>query len=266
MLKNNEEKSIFILREAYRNFRNCAVLWSGGKDSTVILWLCKKAFFGKIPFKVVHIDTGKKLKEIYDYRDLIAKKFKLDLIIAKSDTKRRYKNRLECCNSLKTEALKKAVREYGFDALIVGIRRDEHGIRAKERFFSPRNKRFEWGICFNDKSGQDAEFPEWNIFATDFGQGVDHVRVHPLLHWTETDIWRYIEMESVPVCNLYFAKNGKRYRSVGCKTCCGTISSSARNAREIVQELKRLKTGERYLRAQDKEWENMQMLRSIGYM
>ena len=133
-----EAKSIYIIREAYKKFKNMAMLWSIGKDSTALLWLCRKAFFGKIPFKVIHIDTGYKFKEIYEFRDRMAKEWGLNLIVIKNkDADDRgilpEKGKFECCNARKTEALKKAVKENKFDALLLGIRRDEHGIRNKER-------------------------------------------------------------------------------------------------------------------------------------
>ncbi len=283
-LKNLESKSIFILREAKSRFKNPAILWSIGKDSTTLLWLCRKAFYGKVPFKVLHIDTGYKFKEIYDFRDKYAKEWGLDLAISKNKDADKFgitpeKGRFACCNARKTEALKKAVKEYGFDSLLVGIRRDEHGIRGKERYFSPRARDGEWKISKqkelsniheNDSdimSLQDAELSGWNIFATDFGYDIDHVRVHPLLHWTEQDIWEYIKLENLPFTSLYISDNGKRYRSIGCEPCCIQVASDAKNVTEIVDELNLNKAGEREGRAQDKENDhNMQMLRSLGYM
>ncbi len=277
-----ESKSIYIIRETFKQFKNPALLWSIGKDSTVLLWLCKKAFYGKIPFPVVHIDTGYKFKEIYKFRDEYAKKWNLNLLISKNDKADKKeitpdKNKFECCNARKTESLKQTVKENDFDALIVGIRRDEHGIRNKERFFSPRDKEFNWYVSKKRKSTekgdspfvsmQDAEFDGWSIFATDFGYETNHVRVHPLLQWTELDIWKYIKKENIPTNKLYFSKNKKRYRSIGCETCCKPVKSNSKNVDEIISELKKSKTLERDGRDQDKEDEyNMQKLRSLGYM
>lgn len=279
-----ENKSIYIIREVYKNFKNPAVLWSCGKDSTTLLWLCKKAFFGNIHFKVIHIDTGYKFKEIYEFRDKCAKEWDLNIIIAQNkDAVEKEitpeKGRLECCNARKTEALKQVVKKYKIDALIVGIRRDEHGIRNKERYLSPRDKKFRWNVVKEkEKQGQDdgdsnlialqdIEFDGWGIYATDFGSDVNHVRIHPLLHWTELDIWKYVKREKIPTIGLYFAKNGKRFRSIGCECCCEPVDSDADDINKIIEELKKTKVLERVGRSQDKENEyNMQKLRSLGYM
>lgn len=271
-----------MIREAYGRFKNIAVLWSVGKDSTTLLWLCKNAFFGKIPFKVIHIDTSYKFKEIYEFRDKIAKEWNLDLVIARNedaDIKNIVpeKNKFDCCNARKTEALKQTIKRYKFDALLLGIRRDEHGIRNKERYFSPRDKDFRWNLVKEKEKKnegdspfiamQDIEFAGWNIFATDFGEDTNHVRVHPMLHWNELDIWEYIQKEKIPFVNLYLAKNEKRYRSIGCECCCKPVDSKANTLNKIIQELKTTKVLERSGRTQDKEDEfTMQKLRSLGYM
>ena len=139
-LKDLENKSLYVIRETYYEFKNPAALWSTGKDSTSLLHLCRKAFFGKIPFPVIHLDTGFKFKQMYRFRDEIARKWDLKLIVAKNEEAMREgvspkDGKFECCTKLKTEALKKCLEKYGFDALLLAIRRDEHGIRAKERFF-----------------------------------------------------------------------------------------------------------------------------------
>ena len=279
-LKDLESKSIFIIREAYRNFQKPVLLWSMGKDSTVLLWLCKKAFFGKIPFPVLHIDTGYKFKEIIDFREKYAKLWDLDLIVARNteaDGKgiTPDKGRFECCTARKTDALKQAIKEHGYDGVFVGIRRDEHGIRNKERFFSPRDKQFRWNVSkekVDSNEGdspfvalQDTEFSGWNLFATDFGPETDHVRVHPLLQWSEREIWEYVKREKIPLMDLYFAKGGKRYRSLGCECCCTPVDSDADDIDKILKELKGINTTERIGRTQDKE-HLMQKLRSLGYM
>jgi len=278
-LRQLESKSIYIIREAYKKFKNPVLLWSIGKDSTTLLWLCRKAFFGKIPFKVIHIDTGFKFKEIYEFRDKYAKEWGIDLIVSKNREAEDIgpEKKFECCNARKTEALKQTVKNHKIDALIVGIRRDEHGIRNKERYFSPRDNRFRWNIFKKKKeknlgdspfvSMQDTELAGWNIFATDFGKKANHVRVHPLLHWTEYGIWEYIKKEGIPMVGLYFAKNGKRYRSIGCECCCNPVKSDADNVDKITVELKKTNVAERSGRAQDKEDEHiMQKLRTLGYM
>jgi len=260
-----EQKSIFIIREAFAEFKKISILWSIGKDSTTLLWLCRKAFYGKIPFPVIHIDTGAKFDEMYAFRDKWAEEWGLNLIIAKNEEamKKGIKcgncDNITCCNELKTNALKQAMELNKFKALILGIRRDEHGIRAKERYFSPRNEEFKWN--YKDQP------PElWDQYKSKAKQE-EHIRVHPLLHWTELDIWEYVKRENIPTNSLYFAKNGKRFRSLGCKPNTTPVNSTASDVEQIVEELKKTKIAERSGRSQDKEQAYvMQRLRSLGYM
>ncbi|MEO0292862.1 MAG: sulfate adenylyltransferase subunit CysD [candidate division WOR-3 bacterium] len=259
-----ENNSIYIIREAYQQFQKVALLWSIGKDSTTLLYLIRKAFFGEVPFPVLHIDTGYKFEEIYNFRDEYVKKWNLNLIIHRNDEailKKMgpEKGKLECCTALKTNALKDAISKYRFRALYLGIRRDEHGIRAKERVFSPRDEDFEW-----DYRNQPPEL--WDQYKSK-AREEEHIRVHPLLGWTEMDIWEYIKRENIPVVTLYFAKDGKRYRSIGCKPCVMPIESNAQNVDEIIKELRETKISERSGRAQDKESDYiMEKLRALGYM
>jgi sulfate adenylyltransferase subunit 2 len=258
-----ESKSIFIIREAYKQFRNIAVLWSIGKDSTALLWLVRKAFYDQVPFPVLHIDTSYKFTEIYKFRDEYVDKWGLKLLVAQNkkalDAGMNSKNKLECCTALKTQALKDAIKEYDFKALLLGIRRDEHGIRAKERVFSPRNQEFKW-----DYKNQPPEL--WDQYKSK-QDDEDHIRIHPMLHWTELDVWEYVKRENMPVIELYFAKKGKRYRSIGCECCCSPIDSEADTIEKVVEELKTTKISERSGRSQDKESTYvMQKLRSLGYM
>ncbi|MFC1755717.1 sulfate adenylyltransferase subunit CysD [Thermoproteota archaeon] len=264
-LSRLENESIFIIREAYYQFKKVAMLWSIGKDSTALMWLVRKAFYGKLPFPVLHIDTGYKFKEIYEFRDEYAKKWNLDLIVHKnqaafdSGVSPKEGNKLKCCTELKTNALKEAITKHGFRALYLGIRRDEHGIRAKERFFSPRDEDFEWNY-----KEQPPEL--WDQYKTK-AKDEEHLRIHPLLSWREIDIWDYIKRENIPITSLYFAKDGKRYRSIGCETCCSPVDSNADSIDAIVEELRTSKVSERSGRAQDKESAYMmQKLRSLGYM
>jgi len=260
-----EARSIYIIREAYNNFDDVAALWSAGKDSTTLAWLCKKAFFGDIPFPMIYIDTGFHFDKMYDFRDELADKWDLDLKIAYNDEADEEDvgpdENLKCCNLRKTEALKNVIDEEGFDALFLGIRRDEHGIRAKERYYSPRDDEFEW-----DYEDQPPEM--WGQYKTK-KEEEEHIRVHPLLHWTEVDIWRYIKREDLPVNPLYFAeeKDGKmkRFRSLGCEPCTTPVESDITSVDGMIDEIKETEEGERSGRSQDKE-KIMQKLRALGYM
>ena len=259
-----EAQSVFIFREAFNRIDNLAMLWSVGKDSNVMIWLARKAFFGHVPFPVMHVDTSYKMPEMIEFRDRMAKEWGLNLIVeqnkqALADGMNHTKGRLVCCSALKTEGLRAAIEKHKFTGIIAGIRRDEEGTRAKERVFSPRGADANWN--FRDQP------PElWNHFNADPPPGA-HLRVHPLLHWTEVDIWRYIRRERIPVVSLYFAKNGKRYRSLGCAPCTASIESNAATLDDIIDELEATKVSERAGRAQDKESERaFEQLRASGYM
>jgi sulfate adenylyltransferase subunit 2 len=261
-----ESKSIYIIREAYWEYRdNLAILWSMGKDSTTLVQLVRKAFFGDVPFPVIHIDTTFKFRQIYDFRDKYVKKWNLKPIIAKNDLALKEgmspgKGRFNCCNALKTDALKQIIARYNLKALLVAIRRDEHAIRAKERYFSMRDSEFKWNY-------KDQPLELWTEFYKTKGEEGTHFRIHPLLHWQEIDVWRYIKKERLPVVNLYFAKKNKRYRSIGCECCCQPIESSADDINKIIKEIQNTSLAERSGRTQDKEKEYMmQKLRSLGYM
>ncbi len=286
-----ESKSIYILREAYRDIKNLCMLWSIGKDSTVLLWLARKAFFGHVPFPLVHIDTHFKIPEMIQYRDNLARQWRLNMIYGENyealNRKQTFPDgnvdRLTCCKLLKTEALKHTLagdwpryrmnHEVGayeadtnkepYTGVIVGVRADEEGSRSKERYFSPRDKENEW-----DVADQPPEL--WNQFKTDFAPGT-HVRIHPLLDWTELNIWEYIAREKIPTVSLYYNQGtGKRYRSLGCWPCTGPIESEARTVDEIIEELRsgKLKNiAERSGREQDKEdGGGLETLRKDGYM
>ncbi len=285
-----EAQSIYILREAYRSFPNLAMLWSIGKDSTVLLWLTRKAFFGHVPYPLVHIDTAFKIPEMIKYRDEIAVQWDLNLVVgqnkealAKGETFVNGLDRLSCCKKLKSDALKYTLdgtwarRKWNpykkvwedelngapYTGVIVGVRADEEGSRSKERVFSARDEKSEW-----DASTQPPEL--WNQYKTDFAPGT-HVRIHPLLEWTELNIWEYIERENIPIISLYFDQgNGKRYRSLGCYPCTAPVDSQARNPKEIIEELTSGKfkdIAERSGRAQDKDGGGtLEALRKEGYM
>ena len=266
-LEDLENQSVFIMREAFNKFDNLAMLWSIGKDSTVLLWLARKAFFGHVPFPLVHIDTTYKIQSMIEYRDKLVRDWNLTLVVGSNkkvlESGATFPNgkatRVECCGTLKKDALKAVLDEKNFTGVIVGVRRDEEPTRAKERYFSPRDKNMEWNV-------EDQPPELWDQFKTDFDHGT-HIRIHPLLHWTELNIWEYIQKENIPIIPLYFSKNGRRYRSLGCAPCTGDIASNATSVAEIVEELKHTKTSERAGRAQDQESEDaFEKLRRDGYM
>jgi sulfate adenylyltransferase subunit 2 len=291
MLSKLEAQSIYILREAYREFKSLCMLWSIGKDSTVLLWLARKAFFGHVPFPLVHIDTHFKIPEMIEYRDRLTREWRLNMIYGENAEALQNRltfpdgkvDRLTCCRYLKTEALKHTLAgdwpryrfnhytgQYEIDSnkepftgVIVGVRADEEGSRSKERYFSSRDKEGEWDI-----TEQPPEL--WNQFKTEFAPGT-HVRIHPLLDWTELNIWEYIEKEKIPTVSLYYNRgDGKRYRSLGCWPCTKPIDSEAKNVKEIIEELRsgKLKNiAERSGREQDKEdGSGLESLRKEGYM
>lgn len=286
-----ESKSIYILREAYSQFKNLGMLWSIGKDSTVLLWLARKAFLGHVPFPLVHIDTHYKIPEMIEYRDRFTAEWGLDMIYGEHSEALKSKqtfpdgnvSRIQCCKSLKAEALKNTLngtfpryrfnhdrKKYeedqnreAFTGVIVGVRADEEGSRSKERYFSPRDNQNNWDI-----GDQPPEF--WNQYKTEFAPGT-HLRIHPLLDWTELDIWEYIQRENIPIVSLYFDQGkGKRYRSLGCFPCTAPVDSNATTVGEIVEELKTGKfanIAERSGREQDKEGDGgLEELRKDGYM
>jgi sulfate adenylyltransferase subunit 2 len=286
-----EARSIFILREAYAAFKSLGMLWSIGKDSTVLLWLARRAFFGHVPFPLIHIDTSYKIPEMIAYRDELALEWKLTLIYGQNEValaeKQTFPNgtvdRVTCCSLLKTRALTHTLSgewpryrlnlatkawerdesSQAFTGVIVGIRADEEGSRSKERYFSPRTQQNSWEI-----GDQPPEF--WNQHNTDFAPGT-HVRVHPLLEWTELNIWEYIAREAIPTVSLYYNQgDGTRYRSLGCYPCTQPVRSDARTVEEIIAELrggKFAKIAERSGRAQDKDdGGGLETLRRDGYM
>jgi len=223
-----ESESEFIIKEAYARFKNPCILWAGGKDSTTLLAIALKAFslFERLPMKVAQIDTGYKFAETYRYQDRMVKKWNLDFIRFKIKGAEKYSpwthSHFECCNFLKTKALKELIKKYKFDAILTGIRWTEHGVRGKESYFSPR---------FDPP----------------------HMRVHPMLNWSEKDIWHYLKTHRVPYNKIYDKKlkSGKVYRSIGCWPCTKPIPKS--------------ELAERGGRALDKE-ELMEDLRALGYM
>lgn len=257
-----ESQSIYIFREAYRKIDKLAMLWSLGKDSNVMVWLARKAFFGHVPFPLVHIDTGKKFPEMYAFRDRYEKEWNLDLRRGECPPVEEMDDDLPPAArsaSRKTAGLKALLAKEGFTGVIAGIRRDEEALRAKERVFSPRGEAGAW-----DFRDQPPEF--WDQYKTEFPPGT-HIRIHPILHWTEIDIWRYTQREGIPTIPLYFAQDGKRYRSLGDRDITSPVDSTATTIDEIIQELKTTKVAERSGRAMDHEAEDaFERLRASGYM
>ncbi len=273
-----EAQSVFLIREAFHYFKNICMPWSMGKDSNVLIWLSKKAFCGHIPYPLLHIDTTYEFPEMLEYREWAVQEYGLNLIVKINEDARAgrgsYAERgpigydttdpVTVTHELKTMALQQVMTEHKWDALITGIRRDEDPTRAKERYFSPRNKDFEW-----DYKDQPPEF--WNQFTTSTAPG-EHVRVQALLDWTERDIWLYIQREGIPIPKMYFARQGKdgkryRFRSLGCWPISGPVESDADTIDGVIEELAHTKTSERAGRAQDHHERNaMQKLRAKGFM
>jgi len=257
-----EAQSIFVFREAFARLKRLALLWSLGKDSNVMIWLARKAFFGRLPFPVMHVDTGKKFPEMYAFRERYAAEWDLDLIIEPCPPIDAVDPTLPPAArsaARKTEGLKAALAKHRFDGLFAGIRRDEEATRAKERVFSPRGPHGQW-----DVRAQPAEF--WDQFDARLPPGA-HLRVHPILHWTERDIWAYTRRERIPIIPLYLARDGKRYRSLGDADITFPVASQARTVDEIIAELDITRTSERAGRAMDHEAEDaFERLRVSGYL
>ena len=274
-LNNLEAQSIYIFREAFHAIDKLAMLWSFGKDSNVMIHLARKAFFGRIPFPLIHCDTELEMEEVYAFRDKYAKEWEVNLLspicppIEATDITLPHAARVA---SRKTLGLKAVIEEHGFVGIIAGIRRDEEATRAKERVFSPRGVEGGW-----DVKEQPPEF--WDQYKTEFAPGTS-IRIHPLLHWTELDIWLYIQRENIPIVPLYFAKKygqfegrdlgGKmmRFRSLGEKGITWPVESSADNIEAIIAELRVTKTSERSGRPMgaDEDESSFERLRADGYM
>lgn len=257
-----EAESIYVLREAYACVRPLAMLWSMGKDSNALLWMVRKAFLGRVPFPVALLDTGDELDEVYAFRDRIVREWGLDCInvpcppLEATDPALPPNARAA---ARKTEGLRSFVRDRGLRGVILGIRRDEQAVRAKERVFSPRATDGRW-----DFRNQPAEL--WDHYKTELPPDL-HLRIHPLLSWSELDIWRYTRRERIPVVDLYFARDGQRYRSLGEKSITFPVASTAGTLDEIIVELETTRVAERAGRAMDHEEEHaFERLRLDGYM
>ena len=274
-----EAESIYIIREVAAEFQNPVMLYSIGKDSSVMLRLAQKAFYpGKIPFPLMNVDTRWKFHEMIEFRDRMAKEIGFQLLvwtnpdgIAQNINPITHGSEVHT-RVMKTEALKQALNHYGFDAAFGGARRDEEKSRAKERIYSFRNKFHQW-----DPKNQRPEL--WNIYHSKINQG-ESIRVFPLSNWTELDIWRYIKREQIPIVPVYFAKERPvversgnlilvdddrlplnpgekpmmkrvRFRTLGCYPLTGAIESDADTLDKIVQEMLLVKNSERQGRVID---------------
>ena len=293
-LKRLEAESIGIMREVVAEFRKPVMLYSIGKDSSVMLHLARKAFFpAKPPLPLLHIDTGWKFREMIAFRDVTARRLGLDLLIhTNAEGRARGINPITSGSALhtavmKTEALKQALDRHRFDAAFGGARRDEEKSRAKERIFSLRNAEHGW----NPKNQR----PElWRLYNTRLRQG-ESMRVFPLSNWTELDVWEYIAVEEIPVVPLYFAKRRPvvkrnsilimvdddrlplepgersetrlvRFRTLGCYPLTGAIESTATTPRDIVEELRQSRQSERQGRLIDNDEEAaMERKKREGY-
>jgi len=257
-----ENRSIYVLREAFARFPKLAMLWSVGKDSNVLIWLARKAFYGRVPFPVVELDTGMELPSVYQFRDRYAAEWGLDLQVEPCPPIEDIDPTLPPlarAAARKSAGLKTVIRRENLNGVIVGIRRDEQSTRAKERVFSPRTDRGDWDIAH-----QPAEF--WDHYKSRVGDG-EHVRIHPLLGWTELDIWRYTKAEAIPIVPAYFAQGGMRYRSLGERNITEPMESTASSIDDIIAELEAIRSPERSGRTMDHESEDsFERLRSRGYM
>lgn len=290
-LQQLESESIYILREVTAEFEKPVMLYSVGKDSSVMVRLAQKAFHpGKIPFSLLHVDTGFKFPEMYEFRDRFVKEINADLVVHKSPQAGEVDpfayGTQKCCAILKTQALLAALSEGGYDAAFGGARREEEKSRAKERVYSFRDEFGQW-----DPKNQRPEL--WNVYNAKINKG-ESIRVFPLSNWTELDIWHYIHKESIPIVPMYFAaerevvirdeqlisvrgefplKEGERpekvmcrFRTLGCWPCTGAIRSTARTVPEIIEEMMTVRTSERSTRVIDHDTEgSMELKKREGY-
>jgi sulfate adenylyltransferase subunit 2 len=258
-----EAESVHIIREVVAELERPVLLFSAGKDSIVLLRLAEKAFRPfPLPFPVLHVDTGRKFPEMYAFRTRYAAEWGLDLHIGGCPPVDDIDSTLPPAArsaARKTAGLAAIIEQRRLLGVIAGIRRDEQATRAKERVFSPRGRSHRWDI-----RNQPPEF--WDQFAVPVEPGA-HLRVHPLLAWREIDIWRYIEREGIPVVDLYFARDGRRYRSLGDQDITSPVASEAATIPAILAELRQTSEPERAGRAMDHESEEaFERLRVAGYL
>lgn len=292
-LRQLEAESIYIFREAVAELKNPVMLYSIGKDSSVLLKLAEKAFYpAKLPFPLLHIDTGYKFKEMIEFRDYYTKKIGADLLVNKNLEPAAVAMKPEEAHTdkyiyyKKTKPLLEALKQHEFDGAFGGARREEEKARAKERIFSLRNRENVW-----DPKNQRPEL--WHIYNTRLNEG-ESVRIFPMSNWTEIDIWQYIKQEKIEIVPLYFAKKRKviqrhgvylslnenvkakpgekvtemmcRYRTLGCSPSTGAVPSTATTLDEIIAEIFDAKSSERQTRAIDHGSESaMEQKKKEGY-
>ncbi|MBM4253529.1 MAG: sulfate adenylyltransferase subunit CysD [Deltaproteobacteria bacterium] len=292
-LSTLESESIEILREVAATAEHPAILYSVGKDSSVLVHLASKAFYpGRVPFPLIHVDTGFKFPEMYTFRDEAAKRYGLELIVHRNedaiarDTNPFKLGTKACCGLLKTKALLDVLAKYQIDAAIGGARRDEERSRAKERIFSFRDAHGQW-----DPKNQRPEL--WHLYNSSVRPG-EHMRVFPLSNWTEFDIWNYIRREAIPIVPLYYAvprpvivrgtqlipvdahsplstsESVKtvmcRFRTLGCSPCTGAVASEATDIEQIIAELFASRVSERSTRIIDHDQDaSMELKKREGY-
>ncbi len=293
-LKQLEAESIHIFREVVSEFEKPAMLYSIGKDSSVMVHLAMKAFYpGPVPFPLVHVDTSYKFPDMYAFREKFAQENNLNLVVFRNEaaiakgTNPYDLGTSSCCGFLKTKALLDALNEGGYDAAFGGARRDEEKSRAKERIYSFRDELGQW-----DPKKQRPEL--WSLYNGRIKKG-ESIRVFPLSNWTELDVWQYIYQEHIPIVPMYFAQERQvvemggqlipvdkfpfpqflekksekvmcRFRSLGCMPCSGAVPSTATTVSEIIEEMMVVRTSERATRVIDHDTDDsMERKKREGY-
>ncbi|KMJ44785.1 sulfate adenylyltransferase subunit CysD [Xenorhabdus khoisanae] len=293
-LQQLEAESIHIIREVAAEFANPVMLYSIGKDSSVMLHLARKAFYpGKVPFPLLHVDTGWKFRDMYDFRDRTMEEYGLELLVYRNPQGDELginpfiHGSAKHTDIMKTEGLKQALNKYGFDAAFGGARRDEEKSRAKERIYSFRDRAHRW-----DPKNQRPEL--WRNYNGQINKG-ESIRVFPLSNWTELDIWQYIYLEQIDIVPLYFAKHRPviqrdgtwimvdddridlkpgevisqrqvRFRTLGCWPLTGAVESDAETLPEIIEEMLISTTSERQGRLIDSDQSgSMELKKRQGY-
>jgi sulfate adenylyltransferase subunit 2 len=292
-LKMLEAESLQIIRETAAEFERPVMLYSAGKDSSVMMRLAQKAFYpGKIPFPLLHVDTTMKFPEMYEFRDRMQRETGVEMRVyinregADAQTNPWDLGTVKCCSLMKTQGLLRALTEGGYDVALGGARREEERSRAKERIFSFRGRAGQW-----DPRRQRPEL--WSLYNCQVDKG-ESMRAFPLSNWTELDVWQYIHLEQIPIVPLYFAREHEvverdgqlipigaltrlkpgeksvrmmcRFRTLGCYPCTGAVRSEARTVEEIIQEMMVARQSERITRVIDHDCDgSMEQKKREGY-